>query len=439
MAIWKLHGNGRTVAPDQVVAPDERLSWPATIAVGVQHVIAMFGATFLVPVLTGFPVSTTLLFSGIGTLLFLIITKNRLPSYLGSSFAFIAPVTAATASQGMGSALAGIVAVGILLVAVGVIVQLAGLGWVDRLMPPVVAGAIVALIGFNLAPVAWTNFQKAPLTGTVTLGAVILFSVLFRGFLGRISIFLGVIVGYIFAAIVGQLDYSAIEAAPWIGLPEFHVANFASPGTWSVIAMFLPVVLVLIAENVGHVRGVATMTGAAVNRQTGRALIADGVATTLAGTFGGSGTTTYGENIGVMAATRVYSTAAYWVAGATAIVLSLSPKIGAVFNTVPAGVLGGVTTALYGLIGIIGIKIWVDNRVDFSRPVNQYTGAVALVIAIAGFTMQWGEFQLGAIVLGAAAALLIYHLGNLIARWRRTGADDGGPLPVIGQLGGDPQ
>ncbi|WP_375386637.1 uracil-xanthine permease family protein [uncultured Microbacterium sp.] len=439
MPIWKLHGNGRTVAPGEVVAPDERLSWPATVAVGVQHVIAMFGATFLVPVLTGFPVSTTLLFSGIGTLLFLIVTRNKLPSYLGSSFAFIAPVTAATASQGMGSALAGIVAVGVLLVAVGVIVQLAGLGWIDRLMPPVVAGAIVALIGFNLAPVAWTNFQQAPVTGTVTLCAVILFSVLFRGFLGRISIFLGVIVGYVFAAIVGQLDYSAIEAAPWIGLPEFHLANFASPGTWSVIAMFLPVVLVLIAENVGHVRGVATMTGASVNRQTGRALIADGVATTLAGAFGGSGTTTYGENIGVMAATRVYSTAAYWVAGATAIVLSLSPKIGAVFNTIPAGVLGGVTTALYGLIGIIGIKIWVDNRVDFSRPVNQYTGAVALVIAIAGFTMQWGDFQLGAIVLGAAAALLIYHLGNAIARWRKTGADDGGPLPVIGQLGGDPQ
>jgi uracil-xanthine permease len=439
MPIWKLHGNGRTVAPGAVVKPDERLNWGATIAVGVQHVIAMFGATFLVPVLTGFPVSTTLLFSGIGTLLFLLITRNKLPSYLGSSFAFIAPVTAATASQGMGSALAGIVAVGILLAVVGFIVQFAGLGWVDKLMPPVVAGAIVALIGFNLAPVAWQNFQKAPLTGTVTLVAVILFSVLFRGFLGRISIFLGVVVGYVFAAIVGELDYSAIADAPWVGLPAFHLADFGNPGTWSVIAMFLPVVLVLIAENVGHVRGVATMTGAEVNKQTGRALIADGAATTVAGFFGGSGTTTYGENIGVMAATRVYSTAAYWVAGAAAILLSLSPKIGAVFNTIPAGVLGGVTTALYGLIGIIGIKIWVDNRVDFSRPVNQYTGAVALVIAIAGFTMQWGDFQLGAIVVGAAAALLIYHLGNAIARWRKTGADDGGPIPAVGPLGGDPQ
>ena len=443
MPTWTLHGNGRTVEPGKVVKPDERLNWPATVAIGAQHVIAMFGATFLVPAITGFPVSTTLLFSGIGTLLFLLITKNRLPSYLGSSFAFIAPVTAATASQGMGSALAGIVAVGVLLAAVGFIVQFAGLGWIEKLMPPVVAGAIVALIGFNLAPVAWTNFQQAPITATITLVAVILFSVLFRGFLGRISIFLGVIVGYVVALLRGEVDFSAVDElvanGQWFGLPTFAFPTFGDPGTWSVIAMFLPVVLVLIAENVGHVRGVATMTESSVNQYTGRALIADGAATVLAGTFGGSGTTTYGENIGVMAATRVYSTAAYWVAGLFAILLSLSPVVGEVFNSIPAGVLGGVTTALYGLIGIIGIKIWVDNRVDFSRPVNQYTGAVALVIAIAGFTMQWGDFQLGAIVIGAAAALLIYHLGNAIARWRKTGADDGGPLPAVGQLGGDPQ
>ena len=439
MPLWTLHGNGRTVEPGQVVAPGERLNWPATVAIGAQHVVAMFGATFLVPVITGFPVSTTLFFSGIGTLLFLVVTRNKLPSYLGSSFAFIAPVTAATASQGMGSALAGIVAVGVLLAAVGFVVQFAGMGWIDKLMPPVVAGAIVALIGFNLAPVAWDNFEQQPVTASITLVAVILFSVLFRGFLGRISIFLGVIVGYVVALLFGEVDFSAADEAAWFGLPEFHLADFAAPGTWSVIAMLLPVVLVLIAEHVGHVRGVATMTDASVNQHTGRALIADGAATTLAGFFGGSGTTTYGENIGVMAATRVYSTAAYWVAGIVAVLLALSPKIGAVIASVPAGVLGGVTTALYGLIGIIGIKIWVDNRVDFSRPVNQYTGAVSLVIAIAGFTMQWGEFQLGAIVIGAAAALLIYHLGNAIARWRRTGADDGGPIPAVGPLGGDPE
>ena len=439
MPAWTLHGNGRNVAPNKVVRPDERLNWGATIAIGVQHVIAMFGATFLVPVLTGFPVPTTLLFSGIGTILFLVITKNRLPSYLGSAFAFIAPMPAATTMSGTGSALAGIVSVGVLLAIVGFIVQFAGIGWIDKLMPPVVAGAIVALIGFNLAPVAWGSFAQAPITATVTLCAVIVCSVVFRGFLGRISIFLGVIIGYVVAVFRGEIDYSKVEEAAWFGLPEFQIADFASPGTWSVIAMFLPVVLVLIAENVGHVRGVATMTDSSVNQYTGRALIADGLATTVAGTFGGVGTTTYGENIGVMAATRVYSTAAYWVAAITAILLAMSPKVGAVFNSVPPGVLGGVTTALYGLIGIIGIKIWVDNRVDFSRPVNQYTGAVALVIAIAGFNIQIEGFELGGIVIGSAAALLIYHVGNAIARWRKTGADDGGPIPAVGQMGGDVQ
>ncbi|WP_309103026.1 solute carrier family 23 protein [Microbacterium sp.] len=445
MPLWKLHGDGRTVEPGAVVRPDERLAWPATIAIGVQHVVAMFGATFLVPILTGFPVSTTLLFSGVGTLLFLLLTRNRLPSYLGSSFAFIAPITALNGGGALESgeqiaqALLGVVAAGVLLAAVGFLVQAVGTGWIDKLMPPVVAGSIVALIGFNLAPAAWNNFKLQPELATVTLAAVVLFSVLFRGFLGRISIFLGVIVGYIVAVLTGQVDFSAVGEAAWIGLPDFHLAAVGDPTAWGLVPMFLPVVLVLIAENVGHVRGVATMTNdPTMNKHTGRALVADGLATTLAGGFGGSGTTTYGENIGVMAATRVYSTAAYWVAGAVAILLAFSPKVGVIFNTIPAGVLGGVTTALYGLIGVIGIKIWVDNRVDFSRPVNQYTVAVSFVIAIAGFMMSWGSFQLGAIVLGTVAALVIYHLGNAIARWRESGADDGGPIPAVGPIGGDP-
>lgn len=446
MPIWTLHGDGTHVAPGAVVKPGERLSWPGTIAVGAQHVVAMFGATFLVPLLTGFPVSTTLLFSGVGTLLFLLITQNRLPSYLGSSFAFIAPITALNGGQpldtpeAIGQALVGVVVAGVLLAAVGFVVQAFGTGWIEKLMPPVVAGAIVALIGFNLAPAAWNNFQLQPVLGTITLAATILFSVLFRGFLGRISIFLGVVVGYIAALFLGEVDFTAVNEAAWLGLPQFHLPAFGDGVAWGLVPMFLPVVLVLVAENVGHVRGVATMAAdPSVNKQTGRALIADGLATTIAGGFGGSATTTYGENIGVMAATRIYSTAVYWVAGAIAIILAFSPKIGAVLFTVPSGVIGGVTTALYGLIGVIGIKIWVDNQVDFSRPVNQYTVAVSFVLAIAGYSMNWGALTFGGIVLGTVAALVIYHLGNAIARARKTGADDGGPIVPIGQLGGDPQ
>lgn len=419
---WTLHGDGKTVGPTDVVAPGERLNWPITIGIGAQHVVAMFGATFLVPLITGFPPSTTILFSGIGTLLFLLITRNKLPSYLGSSFAFIAPITAATATAGMGSALFGILAVGLLLAVVGAIVQFTGAGWIDALMPPVVSGAIVALIGFNLAPVARDNFTLAPLTAVITLTAVILSTVLFRGILGRLSIFLGVIVGYIAAVIQGEVDFSAVGDAAWVGLPPLTLPTnpFENPAVWAILPAFLPVVLVLIAENVGHIRGVAQMTDSSVNKLTGRALLADGLATVLAGFGGGSGTTTYGENIGVMAATRIYSTAAYWVAGITAVLLGLSPKIGAVISTIPAGVLGGVTTALYGLIGIIGVKIWLDNRVDFSKPVNQFTAATALIIGIADYTFSAGTLTFNGIALGTLAAIVIYHLMTWVARARRT-------------------
>ncbi len=415
---WTLHGDGKNVGAEVIVKPGERLTWPRTIGIGAQHVVAMFGATFLVPVLTGFPPSTTLLFSGIGTLLFLIITRNKLPSYLGSSFALIAPITAATASHGQPSALLGVVAVGLLLLIIGVIVQLAGTRWLDLLMPPVVAGSIVALIGFNLAPAAKNNFVAAPVTALITLLAVIITAVAFRGLIGRLSIFVGVIIGYLAALIRGEIDFSKVADAPWIGLPSLQAPAFADPGAWLVLPAFLPVVLALVAENVGHVRGVAQLTDPSVNKLTGRALIADGLATMIAGSGGGSGTTTYGENIGVMAATRVYSTAAYWVAGIVAIVLGLSPKIGAVINTVPAGVLGGVTTALYGLIGIIGVKIWLDNRVDFSRPANQFTAAIALIIGVGDFTLSGGTMSLAGIALGSIAAIVVYHLMTLITRLR---------------------
>ncbi|GAB3411317.1 solute carrier family 23 protein [Schumannella luteola] len=419
MAIWKLHGDGKTVPSQEIVLPEERLSWPRTIGFGVQHVVAMFGATFLVPLITGFPTSTTLLFSGLGTLLFLIITANRLPSYLGSSFAFIAPIGAATAAGGRGSALAGVIIVGVLLAIVGAIVHFSGTRWIDVLMPPIVSGAIVALIGFNLAPAARDNFAKSPGIALITLLAVILAAVLFKGFLGRLSIVIGVVVGYIAAVIAGEVDFSKVDQAAWVGLPEFTTPSFTLDHLPLYLA-FLPVVLALIAENVGHIRGVGQLTKRDLSPLTGRALFADGVASILAGIGGGSPTTTYGENIGVMAATRVFSTAAYWVAGIAAILLGLSPKIGAVINTVPPGVLGGVTTALYGLIGIIGVRIWVENKVDFSQPKNQLTAGVALIMGIANFTLVSGAMQFTGIILGTVAAIVVYHLMSLIGRARGT-------------------
>lgn len=447
---WKRHSDGRTVAPHSVVLPEERLSWPKTIGFGAQHVVAMFGATFLVPLITGFPPTATLFFSGLGTLLFLALTGNRLPSYLGSSFAFIAPVLAAISSGNpaepdLARASFGILAIGVLMAIVGIIVQRWGMGWINALMPPVVMGAIVALIGFNLAPVVkdnWNATERSGWVALITIAAVLLITVLFRGLLGRLSIVLGMVVGYIAAAFMGEIDFSQVEQAAWLGMPEFHLPGnpFADPSLWGLLPMFLPVVLVLIAENVGHVKSVGLMINRDLDPVTGRALMADGLATILAGLGGGSGTTTYGENIGVMAATRVYSTAAYWVAGIFAMLLGFSPKVGAVIFSVPAGVLAGVTVALYGLIALIGVKIWIDHKVDFTKPINQFTAAVALIVGIADFSLQIGSPEqpilFNGIALGAISAIVIYHVMRAVARVFGT-HEVATPIPAAAEDTGD--
>lgn len=421
MFTWKLHGNGKHLGINEVVAPDERLTWGRTVGIGAQHVVAMFGATFLVPILTGFDPAATLFFTALSTVLFLLINNNILPSYLGSSFGFIAPIFAVVASQGsIAKASFGIMITGILLAIVGLLVHWAGSRWIDMLMPPVVNGAIVAIIGFNLAPAVWNNFNKAPDTAIVTLIAVVVISVLFKGLLGRLNILVGVIIGYLFAVSRGQVNFDLVNKAAWIGLPNFHLPQ----PDFSVVAVFIPVVLVLIAENVGHVKSVAQMTGRNYDNYMGRALFADGLGTAIAGFGGGSGTTTYGENIGVMAATRVYSTAAYWCAAGFAFLLSLCPKFGALINTVPAGVLGGVTALLYGMIGMMGIRIWVDKRVNFDRPINVMTAAVVMIIGIANFSFAINHIQFNGIAIGTVVILVMYHLLSFVGKLTGTIIED---------------
>ncbi|AEX83588.1 uracil-xanthine permease family protein [Corynebacterium diphtheriae] len=403
---WTLHGDGKTIAPGAVVAPEERLSWSRTIGIGMQHVIAMFGATLLVPTLTGFPVNTTLLFSGISTMVFLLITRNRLPSYLGSSFGFIAPLMASQ-GEGIGVQLGGVVATGLALILVGFIVKSAGRRVIDLVMPPSVTGAIVALIGLNLAPSAAGNFQSQPLVAVVTLASILLFTVAGRGMVARLGILIGVIIGWVFAAITGNLAEGAsdsVREAAWIGFPQFHTPEF----TTHAILVTLPVVIVLIAENVGHVKAVSEMTGRNLDDLAGDALIADGIGTTFAGAFGGSGTTTYAENIGVMAATKVYSTAAYWVAALTAVVLAFIPKFGALIFTIPTGVLGGAALVLYGLIGMLGVRIWQDNKVNFNNPVNLTAAAVALIAGIGNLTLVIGGIELQGIAWGSMGIIVFY-------------------------------
>ena len=376
----------------------------------------MFGATFLVPIITGFSPTTTLFFSGVGTLLFILITQNKLPSYLGSSFAFLAPVAAAKTEGGIPAALGGIVAAGVLLALVGFAAKRAGTKWIENFMPPVVTGTIVMVIGLNLAGAAKNDFVVDPVLGIITLLAVGFIGAYFKGFIGRISIFGGLIVGYLVAALMGDVDFSGVESAAWVGLPTFTTPTFSS----SAILLFLPVVLVLIAENVGHVKAVAAMTGKNLDNQVGNALIADGAATTLAGLGGGSGTTTYAENIGVMAASRVYSTLAYIIAGIGAILLALSPKFGAVLAATPAGVKGGVTVALFGMIGVLGARIWIDAEVNFSDQTNLYVVASALIIGISDLSWTSGQFAFSGIINATLMAVVGYQVFTRIAIARKT-------------------
>ncbi len=424
MSMWTVHGDGKTVTPGEVVAPNERLSWPRTIGLGIQHIAAMFGATFLVPIITGFSPSTTLLFSGIGTILFVFITGNRIPSYLGSSFAFLGPIAAAKAGgTDIALALGGIVATGVMLALVGFIVTQVGVKWIDAFMPPVVTGSIVAIIGFNLAGVAKSELAVQPTVGVITMVAILAIAVVFRGFIARLSIILGVVVGYVVAVLTGLLGtdaQTAISGAAWFGAPTFTTPAFSM----NVIILFIPVVLVLIAENVGHVKAVANMTGDNLDPYIGRALLADGVATTLAGVGGGSGTTTYAENIGVMAATRVYSTIAYAVAGAGAIVLSLSPKLGAVLSSVPVGVLGGAGTILFGMIGVLGAKIWIENKVNFNDSTNLMIAAVTLIVGISDMTFTVGDFTFNGIINGTLVAVVGHAIFRSIAAARGTRTAD---------------
>jgi NCS2 family nucleobase:cation symporter-2 len=406
MFSWKVHTSG------DVVAPDERLSWPRTIGIGLQHIAAMFGATFLVPILTGMSPTTTLFFSGIGTMLFLIITKNRVPSYLGSSFAFLAPIAAAKADGGMAAALGGVVAAGVILALIGLIVRAVGIKWIEWMLPPVVTGAIVMVIGLNLAGAAKNNLAAGPLVGIITLAAIALIAAISNGFLGRISIFVGIVIGYVVALGMGDVKTDGIAGAKWVALPTFTTPTFNG----NAIILFLPVVLVLIAENVGHVKAVAAITGKNLDDEIGNALLADGLATTLAGAGGGSGTTTYAENIGVMAATKVYSTAAYWIAGVGAVLLSLSPKFGAVLSATPTGALGGAGVALFGMIGVLGARIWIESKVDFSNSSNLIIVASALVIGIADISWTSGDFTFNGIINATVVAIVGYRVLHSLSK-----------------------
>ncbi|MGZ4464643.1 MAG: uracil-xanthine permease family protein [Nocardioides sp.] len=459
---WKVVYGGKTPPPGASVAPDERLSWGRTVGLGAQHVVAMFGATFVFPLIMGLNPQLAIMMSGIATICFLLIVQGKVPSYLGTSASFVGGAAAIYSQGGTPADVTGAVLVaGVVLAVLGVVIHFAGTQALHAVLPPVVTGAVVMLIGFNLAPVVanvyWPQDQWIAL---LTMTAVIMMAVGLRGFFGRIAIFLGLIFGYalswVFDGVFGQItsvlpgqnlqdaagktcspqgtycvatafphdrvNWSGVKAADWIGFPPHsdfahHVVGWHAPAfSVAFILLMLPAVIALVAENTGHVKAVAEMTNRNLDPVMGRAIAADGFGTVLASAVGGSPTTTYAENIGVMAATRVYSTAAYYVAAIVAILFGLCPKFGALVSATPGGVLGGITVVLYGMIGLLGAKIWKENRVDFANPVNLVPVAAGIIIAIGSTSLIFTKnFTLGGIALGTIVTIVAYHLARAIA------------------------
>lgn len=389
---WKVKTEG-------TIAPDETLPLGQTLAMGIQHVVIMFGSTVLAPLIMGLDPNVAIFMSGVGTLLFFLIVGGRVPSYLGSSFAFI----------------------GVVYAIVGLIVMWTGVGWIERLMPPVVTGAIVMTIGLNLAPVAVkgmgaTNFEQWYAAAAVLIMGFV--AVYLRGFLQKLLILVGIVIAYILywlltnvMALGKPIDFQPLINASWVGVPNFSAPVFQP----EAMILIVPVVVILIAENLGHIKAVNVMTHRNLDPYIGRSFFGDGLATILAGFVGGPGVTTYGENIGVMAATRVYSTLIFPVAGCFAIMLSFSPKFGALIQTIPGPLLGAVSVIVFGFIAAAGVRIMIENQIDLASSKNLIVTAVTLIIGAGDFSLKIGGFGLGGIGTATVAAILL----NLIMEDRK--------------------
>ncbi|HLS22609.1 MAG TPA: uracil permease [Pseudogracilibacillus sp.] len=412
------------MATQREIQVHERPPLQQSIPLGLQHLFAMFGSTVLVPILFGVNPATILLMNGIGTILYLFITKGQIPAYLGSSFAFISPVIVVLGKyqgdEGYSYALGGFLLVGIVLTIVGLIVRFAGTRWIDVLFPPAAMGAIVAVIGLELVPVAaemagwippedagadWAMDPKAATVALLTLLVTIIFWVTLRGFLKIIPILLGIISGYIIAWLFGLLSFEAVENASWITIPEFYTMKF----DLSAMLIILPAALVLIPEHIGHLFVTSNIVGKDLMKEPGldRSFIGNGVSTILSSFFGSTPNTTYGENIGVLAITRVYSTWVLGIAAIMAILLSFFGKLAAMIQSIPTPVMGGISLLLFGIIAASGIRMLVEAKIDYSKSQNLILTCVVLVIGISGASIQLGDVSLTGMGLATIVAIIL--------------------------------
>jgi uracil-xanthine permease len=445
---WKVHGDGKTLGPDEAVGSDERLSWPRTISLGVQHVGSMFGPTFVVPLLMGLDARLAVMMSGVTTIMFLLVVSDRVPAYLGTSGAFVGAVVVVRSQPGAGSAevTGAILVAGVVLMLIGIFIHRAGAGVINRFLPPVLTGAILMMIGFNLAPVvAHTHWPQDQWVALLVMAFTLCCAIGLRGFLGRISILLGLAFGYLLSWVLdvvtgpitsldaglGQVtshlrvNWDQVREVDWIGLPNatligadgrevvgWHLPNFSL----AAILIILPAVIAVTAETVGHVKAIAETTGEDLDPLMGRSVVAVGLGTAFAGSVGGSPVTTYGENISIMAATRVYSSATYYAAAVIALLFGFCPKFGALFAALPGGVLAGSTVILYGMIGLLGAQIWKENNVDFGNLVNMVPVSAGVIIGIGDTSLRFSDsFALSGISLGTIVAIGGYHLCRALA------------------------
>ena len=402
----------------------ERLPFLQSLPLGIQHLFAMFGSTVLVPVLFGVDPATILLMNGVGTLLYILITKGKIPAYLGSSFAFLSPVFVVlnhyAGGEGYGYALGGFLMVGIILVIVAGIVKVAGTAWIDVLFPPAAMGAIVAVIGLELVPTAaelagwiapedagadWTMDPTSALVALFTLVVTIICWVTMRGFLKIIPILIGIVIGYIVAYACGLVDLTTVREASWLSLPTYYQMKI----DWSAILVILPAALVIIPEHIGHLFVTGNIVKSDLTKDPGldRSLFGNGISTIISSFVGSTPNTTYGENIGVLAITRVYST---WIIGLAAIIaifLSFCGKLAALISSIPSPVMGGISLLLFGIIAASGIRMLVESKVDYNRSQNLILTCVVLVIGISGATVEIGSVELTGMGLATIVAIVL--------------------------------
>ena len=412
------------------IAVDEKLPLLETVPLSLQHLFAMFGSTVLVPILFHVNPATVLLFNGIGTLLYLVLCKGRIPAYLGSSFAFLSPVFLVLSEYSYEYALGGFIAVGLVFCLVAALIRAIGTGWIDVIFPPASMGAIVAVIGLELMPTAagmagLTTEAIDPTVITVslaTLAITVFASIAFKGFLSIIPILIGVVGGYIIAGFSGLVDWAAVEAAPWFALPTFYTPAF----DFGAILIILPASLVVIAEHIGHLIVTSNIVGKDLTHDPGldRSILGNGISTVISGFFGSTPNTTYGENIGVLAITRVFST---WVIGGAAvfaIVLSCLGKLSALIQSIPTPVMGGVSILLFGVIAASGIRILVEGKVDYNKPKNLLLTSIVMGLGVSTASLTFGTVTLKGMSLATVVAIIMSVSFRLIDLFKDRTADE---------------